>query len=373
MAPAAQSGKAAKKVKTKGNKQRKAERDSRSKQGPVGVDVLRLWVAMSDWTSDVAIGETVLTKPREAYRRLRNSCRFMLGNLHDFDPQRDMVPLEEMRRGDRYMLHRLATFAQTVERSHDEHATSRVVAAAMVFAGEDLSADYFHAYKDRLYCAQHDGLSRRAAQTVLHHALDTLLLAIGPITPFLAEEVHSHRREPSPPPPIERKWVDLPDQWLQPALASRWQLALAVRDEVMRMLHAAQQQKRLGTGGEAMVEVWVHEHSGMHEALLDVGHELNDLLGVCASRVGVLPRPGTAATVATDEELEADESVVSWTPAGELEMASPDEALRIVVRTTASPKCERCWRHVPDDLERGVEGVRLAGDSWCYRGCACGT
>ena len=364
-----------KKSAKKTKKQRKAERNDRGKQGPLGVDVLRLWVAMSDWTSDVAIGESVLQKPREAYRRLRNSCRFMLGNLHDFDAATDSVPLDELRGGDRYMLHQLAAFAKAVEASHDAHQTHRVVSSAIVLAGDALSADYFDAAKERLYCADATGISRRSVQTVLHHSLDTLLLALGPIVPFLVEEVHEYRREPRPPPPIERVWVSPPTEWSQPHLAQQWQIAMSVKSEVSRMIHLAQQEKRIKGGGEAMVELWADEYSPVYEALQSLSSELNDVLGVCASRLRALPQAsssGGGGEVVEAVMAEGGGEVICETPDDEVSMANRADALKIVVRATEAPRCERCWRHVPGantDVARGKEGLEHGG--WCYRGCAC--
>ena len=164
-------------------KERKQARQAQA-QAPYGVDVLRLWVAMSDWRADVAVGDTVLSKARESYRRLRLSCRFILGNLHDFDVSADALPLHELRVGDRYAAPTCRVLWRRCA-SHDQHTLSRVVeSSALVLASESLSGRYFDATKDRLYCGEQAGASRRAVQTVLYHTLDRLLLAIQPLVPF---------------------------------------------------------------------------------------------------------------------------------------------------------------------------------------------
>jgi isoleucyl-tRNA synthetase len=349
-------------------KQRKELRQAGGMQAPFGVDVLRLWVAMSDWTADVAVGEAILQKSREAYRRLRNSCRFMLGNLHDFDSSTDALPHHALRMGDRYMLHQLAEFASTAERSHDAHAVSRVVHSALSLASESLSADYFDATKDRLYCAAAGGESRRAVQTVLHATLDTLLLALGPITPFLAEEAHEYRAEPRPSRPVDRIWQSPPAEWLQPDLARQWRLALAVRAEVGRLLHDAQQEKLLGGTAEALVEIVVEAEGELQEALSAIGGELNDILGVCGTRVRGGIGGADEAPPPQDGALRAFEGAVVAPGASALG-ATREHAIRITIFATDSQKCARCWRHVPPDVARsGVEGVQL-DDGWVYRGC----
>lgn len=378
-APVPEAGaEAPRKGKGKDKKKRKEERDTRAKKGPIGVDVLRLWVATSDWTSDVAVGDIILQKNRESYRRLRNSCRFMLGNLHDFDNTRDAVPLEAMRMGDRYMLHQLHEFAVDVARAHDAHAIHRVVSSAITLASEALSADYFDATKDRLYCGQADGPDRRAVQTVLYVTLDTLLLALGPIVPFLTEEVHGYRKEPRPSAPIERLWCDPPPEWSQPEIARSWELCKGVRTEVQRLVHTAQQSKQIRGASEAMVHVHVESDSQLHTALEHLGGELNDLLGVSASRVHLRPPSVTDGGMSNDNAvlqgagaegaLGAFDGFVS--PPGarshELELGS---SVRLELVATENAKCERCWRYVPAPEVAHI--VSEVHEGWVYRGCAC--
>ena len=181
------------------SKQKRKQKEARKAQharAPYGVDVLRLWVAMADWKSDVALGDAVLERSRDTYRRLRNACRFCLGNLTDYDASVDAVPFEELRQGDRHMLHLLAGHLSAVRASYDNYELHRVVASTLTLATESLSAEYFDSTKDRLYCGDADGASRRAVQTVLHASLEAILLSVGPILPFLAEEVRRRIHSP---------------------------------------------------------------------------------------------------------------------------------------------------------------------------------
>jgi isoleucyl-tRNA synthetase len=347
-------------------KLQKEARKARDDRAPYGVDVLRLWVATADWKGDVALGDAVLERSRDIYRRLRNACRFCLGNLYDFDESVDALPLEQLRLGDRHMLHTLAEHTRVVQASYDAYELNRVVAATLALATERLSAEYFHATKDRLYCGHATGASRRAVQTVLHASLDTILLSIGPIAPFLVEEVHEHRAQPRPPPPIDRTWGEPPAAWHQPKLARQWALARLVEEQVTLVLHEARVDKRIAGGGEALVELQTAPGSELHAALEYLGPELNDLLGVSATRLTALTSGESAASAVVD----VHELVCSYD--GMLKAQVPlqhEHALRIWVRKTTAPKCPRCWRHVPTAavLEE-AESARL-DDGWLYRGC----
>ena len=141
------------------------------------------------------------------------------------------------------------------------------------------------------------------------------------------------------------------------------------------MIHLAQQEKRIKGGGEAMVELWADEYSPVYEALQSLSSELNDVLGVCASRLRALPQAsssGGGGEVVEAVMAEGGGEVICETPDDEVSMANRADALKIVVRATEAPRCERCWRHVPGantDVARGKEGLEHGG--WCYRGCAC--
>ena len=361
-----------------GSKQRKAKRKKRKAKGqdelqPCGADVLRLWVALSDWRSDVSLGATVLGKAREAHRRIRNSCRFLLGNLHDYEPTATPVPDATLRQYDRYVLHCLAQYCRAVEAAYGVYAFNRVMAAATSLCNDELSANYFVAAKDRLYCQRVDDPSRRAAQAVLHAALDTLVLSTAPVLPFLAEEVHAHRHRPAKASPFHVEWRELgPGDWLSPELACNWRLALAAKAEVSRLHHAAQQEKVLGSLGQTCVEV---QASGeLLAALRSLGPELNDALGSCAFRLidaeaavveNGSPTGGCASQAAQDGVVRGEALVVD--PEGGDGAAHP---LQLSLHPVDAPKCGRCWRHVPTEALDAGEGVQLS-NGWTYRGCIC--
>ena len=315
----------------------KGVRDGGEKPLKMGADVLRLWAATSDWRADVAIGGEILRKSEELHRKLRNTFRFMLGNLVDFEPATHRVPYGELRQCDRHMLHLLHKYAHTAQASYDQYEISRVVRAASTLSADSLSAGYFESNKDRLYCAAAGSLSRRAAQTVLHESLDTLLLSLAPVLPFLAEEVHGHRTHTAHRSPFEGVWSAPPDAWDDEALAARFTLALSAKAHVAKLLHELILEKRSYTHsppyvtphsphisefnssffelltqtippichtpfspyisgdspfrlrGSSEVRVRLtprNKGSALDAALTALAPELNDLLGVCGSTLG---------------------------------------------------------------------------------------
>ena len=156
-----------------------------------GADILRLWVSAEDYRDDIRISDEILQRLSEAYRRIRNTCRFLLGNLKDFDPDKDMVPFDELRALDRYALSELNRIIERVKRAYDQFEFHMVFHTLHNYCTVDLSSLYLDILKDRLYCERTDGNLRRSAQTALHHILSALIRLMGPILAFTAEEVWS--------------------------------------------------------------------------------------------------------------------------------------------------------------------------------------
>ncbi|KAL1495450.1 hypothetical protein AB1Y20_016818 [Prymnesium parvum] len=356
----------------------KAERKKLHAAMPVyGVDVLRLWVAMVDWKSNnVAVGHTVLQKTRDVYHRLRNSCRFMLGNLNDFDPDKHSLPLEKMRLLDRYMLHQLGEYLGEVEAGYNTFNPSRVIASVVNFAAYEMSSEYFDRVKDRLYCGAADGESRRAVQTVLHETRRHFLMSIAPVLPFLVEELQHHRHStvaptdagelPYSPSVFEDQWSGARREWMLPQLAESMRLILSAKREVTKALHQAQLAKRLKSTAEALVLLQVDGGSELHKALELVGSEINDLFLVCGCRVESSASLDAHDSIAPEKEgaqqVFHGETVVIG------EQRDRPSKLRVTIYAGNAPKCGRCWRHVPEFLEAGDGGSH---GGWTYRGCAC--
>src|SRR5690606_15930995 len=154
----------------------------------LGAEILRLWVASTDYSGELSISDEILKRVVEAYRRIRNTLRFLLANVSDFDPRKDAVPLERMFEIDRYALAMTAAWQKSIEADYEVFEFHPAVAKMQTFCSEDLGAFYLDILKDRLYTTAPDSLARRSAQTALHAITDSLLRIMAPILSFTAEE-----------------------------------------------------------------------------------------------------------------------------------------------------------------------------------------
>ena len=227
-----------------------------------GAEVLRLWVASQEFTEDVRISETILARLSEAYRKLRNTFRYALGNLFDFDPRKDMVEAGELLEIDQWVLIRAEKLVEQCLAWYDELAFHKVYHAIYDFAITDLSALYFDVLKDRLYTAAPASLARRSAQTALYRLNYALVRLLSPLLTFTTEEVWANMRRPVG----EAESVHLalfpePGELTQGFTAAHrerfknWERLMEVRDHVLKSLEAARQEKFIGAPLEAAVHL----------------------------------------------------------------------------------------------------------------------
>jgi isoleucyl-tRNA synthetase len=290
----------------------------------MGGDIVRLWVASIDFREDMAASENLMQRCAELYRKLRNTFRFLLGNLHGFDPASDHLPEHELVPLDRYMLARTRDLTEKILGWYDAFEFHRVYHAVNEFAIVDLSAFYLDVLKDRMYTFAPSSLARRSAQTVLWRITEALVRLVAPILSFTADEVWEYM----PKVAGRAKGVHLalfpkPDEVFtqEPAtLLEEWKRIFAVRDEALRVLEEARQAKRIGKGLEAELEIAA---AGEQLALLKKHADgLKEILNV--SRV----------TVVAEGEL-ASELVIRALPA-------------------SGHKCARCWNYMPEVSNYGV-------------------
>jgi isoleucyl-tRNA synthetase len=320
-----------------------------------GAEVLRLWVAAEDYTEDIRLSEEILTRLADAYRRLRNTFRFLLGTLADFDPERDRMSYDQMDELDRWALLRLGGLIARVRKAYDEYQFHVVFHTTHNFCAVDLSALYLDIIKDRLYTSAANDPRRRASQTVCFEILTALARMLAPILTFTADEVWSHI--PGRGKPESVHLVTFPEErgeWLSEQLAADWERLLEVRGEVSRALEAARQQGRIGKGLDAVVfvtsapeEQWRPLLEAKGEALLTT---LFNVSGVRLKARG----PAGAGIVYESQEI-------------------PGLALEVVpAQALGWKKCERCWMWSPrvgeDDAhptlcERCAPVVRALGKS----------
>jgi isoleucyl-tRNA synthetase len=291
-----------------------------------GAEVLRLWVAAEDYTEDVRLSYEILDRLADAYRRIRNTCRFLLGSLADFDPDQDRVSYAGMDELDRWALLRLGELIARVRKAYDGYQFHVVFHSVHNFCAVDLSALYLDIIKDRLYVFAPADQRRRAAQTVCFEMVTALTRLLAPILTFTAEEVWSHI--PGSGKPESVHVVLFPDErgeWVDERLALEWERLLEVRGEVSRALESARQQGRIGKGVDAVVylpslpeEQWRPLLEAKGPALLTT------LLNV--SGVRLLERaPGAAAIGYESQDIPG--LTVEVMPAQDL----------------GWKKCERCW------------------------------
>ncbi len=279
-----------------------------------GAEVLRLWVAAEDYRDDIRLSEEILTRLAEGYRRIRNTCRYLLGNLYDFDAARDPVPVQELLPIDRFILHRLQQLTERMRAAYRDYEFHILYHGLHNFCAVDLSAFYLDVLKDRVYTSGRTSRLRRSAQTAMYEVLLTLVRLMAPVLSFTAEEVWGSISMPDKPPSVHlTEFPEIRTDLLDEELGQEWERLLTVRDEVLRALEVARKERRIGSAQEAAVEV----QAAATEFPFLAAHR-EELETICiVSRLTVTQADGRAAD----------------TP--------------LVVRVDAAPgqKCQRCWNY----------------------------
>ncbi len=219
-----------------------------------GADILRLWVASTDYRDDVRVGDEILAGLAEGYRKIRNTIRWALGNLDGFDPEKDAVPIDAMEPIDRWAVARLADWVAKVKKAYADYEFHLAYHATIQFCAVELSAQYFDVIKDRLYTARRDGPARRSAQTALFLVAGDLVRLLAPVLSFTAEEAWGYL--PGAPDIDSVFYAGFPER-PRPAdadaLEARYAALFAARAPVQKALEQARKEKRIGSGLEAMV------------------------------------------------------------------------------------------------------------------------
>jgi isoleucyl-tRNA synthetase len=220
-----------------------------------GADILRLWVAMSDYSEDLRIGKTILQTTIDAYRKLRNTLRYLLGAVAGFD-EAERLPLDQMPPLERYVLHRLWQLDEQVRGAYETYQFQDVWRPIVDFCTLELSALYFDIRKDSLYCDRPDAVRRRAARTVMDLVFERLTIWLAPLAPFTMEEAWT-TRFPQAGSNCLRTFPDTPDAWRNDAEAARWAKVQRVTSAVTGALEVERREKRIGGALEAAPKVWI--------------------------------------------------------------------------------------------------------------------
>jgi isoleucyl-tRNA synthetase len=295
-----------------------------------GAEILRLWVSAEDYRDDIRLSEEILQRLVESYRRIRNTCRFLLGNLNNFDPKSDKVAYKELFEVDRWALHKLSNLTEKVVRAYERYEFHIIYHALHNFCVVDLSNFYLDILKDRLYTFKADSVGRRSAQTVLFHLLNSMVRLMAPILSFTSDDIWKFM--PKDDEEAESvhllSFLTIDKQWKDDELSRRWDTILKVRAEVSKALEIARRDKVIGSPLEAKVALYSAPNDEIRSILEQYLPDLKYIFIVSSAEI----EPGGAADV---------ESI-----SGTIVLKSDElPGLTVIVERADGGKCERCWNY----------------------------
>ncbi|MFT5788186.1 MAG: isoleucyl-tRNA synthetase [Shewanella sp.] len=290
----------------------------------LGADILRLWIAATDYSGEMTVSDEILKRSADAYRRIRNTARFLLANLNGFNPEKDMVAVEDMVALDRWVVRRAAALQQEIVDAYDEYNFHSVTQKLMQFCSVELGSFYLDIIKDRQYTAKDDSVARRSCQSALYLISEAMVRWMAPILSFTADEIWKLL-------PGERGEFVFTETWfegltsvtLESDLSDEyWDQLLAVRAEVNKVIENARREKQIGGSLEA--EITLFADDALSSVLNTLGDELRFVLLTSKTAVVALSQAPTDAI--------------------ETELAS----LKLGLKKSEAEKCERCWHHRED-------------------------
>jgi len=302
----------------------------------LGADIIRLWVAATDYRGEMTVSDEILNRTADSYRRIRNTARFLLANLQGFDPATDIVPAEKMVALDRWAVDQVAQLQQEIQNLYETYQFHSIYQRIHNFCALELGSFYLDIIKDRQYTAKADGLPRRSAQTALYHAVEALVRWIAPILSYTADELWQHL-------PGERGDTIFLERWYDGLFtadadgamnAEYWSTILAVKTAVNKQIELARKEGTVGSSLDA--EVVLYCSAELKAALDQLQNELRFVLIT------------SSATVKLDDGADAD------VLPGEV------DGLRVKVAKSPHEKCERCWHHL-EDVGQHTEHATLCG------------
>ncbi len=296
-----------------------------------GTDVLRLWAASIDYRNDVKIGDTIIKQLVEIFKKTRNTARFLLGNLYDFDPKADYVEYEDLKEIDKFALHKLNTLIANVTEAFDDYEFYRYFQYLQNFAAVDLSSFYLDIVKDRLYTSGKKSLSRRACQTVLYEIAQALTRILVPVMPHQAEDIWMNTPEAQKDgleSILLSDWPTVKEEWHNEALEQEFTQILKVREIVTKAIEPLRAEKEIGSSLETAVYI-VSDNANL---LKKYEKELCNIF------------------------ITSQAFVVSEKPADVMNEYTED-GYSIYVTKAIGEKCERCWKYRPLGKFEGYETI----------------
>lgn len=319
--------------------------------GKLGADILRLWVASTDYRSEIAVSDEILNRSADAYRRIRNTARFLLANLNGFDPKKDLVAIDDMVELDKWVVGRAHSIQQEIIEAYEKYDMLVVTQKLMQFCSIELGSFYLDIIKDRQYTAKGDSLARRSCQSALYLIIEALVRWIAPITSFTAQELWQEMPWQQDEFVFTGQWYDgLGEVSLSGDFDNDfWQQILAVKNEVNRCIELTRKDGKIK--GSLQAEVTLYVNSDLFRLISKLEDELRFVLIT------------SAATVIESNDV----------PAEAVETDVP--GLSVVVSVSSAPKCSRCWHHRedignhaahPELCDRCVDNVEGEGEKRSY-------
>ena len=314
----------------------------------LGADVMRLWVAAADYRSEMSVSDEILKRVSDAYRRIRNTARFLLGNLDGFTPDQALEP-EDMLPLDRWAVDHAAQLQEQVKQAYDDYQFLQVYQKVHNFCAFEMGAFYLDILKDRLYTTAADSQARRSAQTAMYHVLEAMVRWVAPVLSFTAEEIHQQVPGDRSDSIFLETWYEGLFEMDNAALErERWRRVIQVRDGVSKSIESVRRDGKAGSSLAVEVDLWLD--GGLREAVDSLGDELRFVLITSEARVA-----GLDVAPADAERIKLEE--------GEM-------ALRVT--PSEHEKCVRCWHYRadvgsdpehPEICGRCVENVCGAGET----------
>ncbi len=303
---------------------------NQKQQPPYGADVLRLWVSSVDYSVDVQIGDNILRQVSDIYRKVRNTSRYLLGNLNDFDPQKDAIPIHELPLIDKWMLQRNAEIIDQITTAYEEYEFSKFFQLLQSYCIVDLSSFYLDIAKDRLYVSSPSSARRRSCQTVLSILVETIAVLISPVLCHTAEDIWQNLPYPVEDQSVfKRGWPVVPDIWRDVTINAPVLHLRHLRSMVNRVLEDCRSKQEVGSSLEASVRI-----DPKDEKLL--------------AAIEWLHSQGNFEVDALRDWLLVSNLQIGGEPWAELIASSSNEFVDIEIAHARGTKCARCWHYETD-------------------------
>ncbi len=297
-----------------------------------GADILRLWVSSVDYSADVPIGLNMLKQLTDVRNKIRNTARYLLGNLHDFDPETDTVAYENLPELDKYMLHRISEVFNEITSAFETFQFSKFFQTVQNFCVVDLSNFYLDIAKDRLYISALDSFRRRSCQTVMKVALENIARAIAPVLSHLAEDIWQFIPYRTPYQSVfQSGWVEIDSGWHQPQLLQKWTVIRDLRTEVNKVMEVARNEKAIGASLDAKVLLYIPDAKVKAEL-----EKFNTTDSFSGNQIDELRYFFLSSQV---------ELVNSWSEIDNSNYKSVSGDLGVGIVKADGTKCDRCWNY----------------------------